>query len=99
MSERILRYNEYLTESAKSIFGDIVEKAFISTYNYSNYDNDIKGIEARLNKEMDSIECDDKAIKYDESAIYIKFTTGKLVEFNNSEWAHIMVASSDIEYK
>jgi len=80
------RYNEVLTQKIKTIFGDIVTKAFIVAVNKhevqhldrcDSYYTDSEG------KEIDTYSlCD----------LVICFKNGKKVQFNYSEWGTISTA-------
>ena len=80
-----VRKDKKLTELAKEIFGDIVNMAYITTYDF-NGDKD--EITSRLDDEKFS-DSSGGNINYDAKTIWIKFTNGKIVEFHNSEWASI----------
>lgn len=92
MNEKIaIRKDKKLTELAKKIFGDIVVMAYVTTYVYSCDNADII---SRLNAE--SFDNDKSSyIDYGAQKILIKFTNGKIVEFENSEWATIDTANDE----
>ena len=85
MSKLAIRYDRNLTNSAKSIFGGIVDKAYISTYDIDSIHDDIM---SRLNEIM-SVSSNERQIDYGSETICIKFTSGAIVEFKNSECAFI----------
>ena len=92
-----LRENKLLSDRAKYIFGDIVDKCYISTTQFEHLSDSV--IEAYL----DEVEChihvknnnDSNDIDYDEETIYILFVSGRLVRFSNSEWADIALESNE----
>lgn len=91
----VIRYDAQLTSAAKNIFGDIVERAYVTTYDYSS---DKDEIALRLNRAV-FVKSEDGEINYSAETIWIRFTNDKLVEFSNSEWAYITLVSMDNAYE
>lgn len=90
-----IRYDPILTKMAVNIFGDIVEKAYITTWDISSDRNDVI---SRLNNNS-FFESKDPVIDYSGEVIWIRFTNGKIVEFQNSEWAYISPIDSTNFYE
>lgn len=90
-----IRYDTELTEVAKDIFGDIVDKAYITTWaEYSDKDEVISRLDSNR-----FIKNEDGSISYDAETIWIKFTNGRLIEFQNSEWAYIRLVNMNEAYE
>jgi hypothetical protein len=83
MKHGVYRKNKKLLATAKNIFGDIIENAYIVAWDDRGWEN------PTVFKDL----ADDSFVKeislnnYDK--IIIKFSTGKDVMFTNSEWASI----------
>lgn len=77
MDRRIVD-NEELTESCRSIFGDIVKKAYKTPY-YNKYDYQV---------EIEILD-DGDIIGWDAQEFIIEFTNGARVLFRNSECASL----------
>lgn len=93
--KKAIRYSKELTEVLINIFGDIVEKAYITTWDINSKQNDVV-----MRLENTSIGVDDlNTLAYDEQTLWIKFTNGKVVEFSNSEWASIGNANIENSYE
>lgn len=94
--KHLLKETTKLTDIAKTIFGDIVNKVYLAEY-YSPL----------LQTEEVTIEIIDKCLKTSESEssdnelsvdninIVIEFKNGNKVSFNNSEWGSISSYSED----
>lgn len=78
-----------LLAKAKAVFGDdLVTNAFVCIYEYSPTTQEETA--ARFAKELHSSgELEDGALNFDSQTIRIQFRTGRVVEFSNSEWAHM----------
>lgn len=82
-----LKRSDYLTETAKNIFGDIVVSARVAVDTFGNpfdsyYENELKKAALSFDKAED-------VIRYDTLTIVIEFNNDRMVRFSNSEWALI----------
>jgi hypothetical protein len=95
MMEKIaIRCDNNLTKAARKIFGDIVDSAYITTWDIDSTEEDVS---SRLNDCKYGEQTNGK-ITYDARTIWIKFTNNNMVEFFNSEWASISRANIDNSY-
>ncbi len=85
-----IRRDENLLVKAKAIFGeDLVTDAFVCTWFVEGVCKPTE-VTIRLNCEMHrSKELDSKRLSYDAQRIRLVFCNGKVVDFDNSEWASI----------
>lgn len=84
-----IRADPDLLLRARRIFGDIVEKAYITGYHLSS--------PGRTQKHLAKVAfANNKAapndICYDAETIWLRFSNGRTVSFQNSEWAIIEIA-------
>lgn len=85
MAIKTIRYSKELTEVARNIFGDIVDKAYVTTWDINS---DKYEVSPRLD-EWGLVKSKDTEINYCGDTIWITFTNDTLVEFKNREWAYI----------
>ena len=91
MDKIAIKYDKHLTELAKSIFGNVVEKAYFSTDRcYSKSE-----IREELKRDKERISNDGSDICLDSNDIVIKFTSGRKVSFRTSEWGWIEPVNLD----
>ncbi len=92
MDKIAIKYDKHLTELAKSIFGNVVEKAYYTTWDFGNSSKAeiLERLKWIQSKYADSIDIS--------NGIWIKFTTGKIVEFS-SRWRAICPAEIDKSYE
>ena len=88
----ILKEVESVTEIAKNIFGDIVNKVYYAELHYDFRDEAIAiaSIEYKIKHSFN----DDKSINQDDKTIIIEFVNGKRVIFSNSEWGSMEAFNS-----
>ena len=89
-----IRFNKRLTELATKVFGDIVARAFITTWDLGSTDTDI---EKRL-QEADCYNSESDEINFDDKVIWIEFINGKIVDFYSAEWGAIKQADLSTSY-
>lgn len=98
-AKSLLLESEKLTQIAKNIFGDIVNKV----YYHDDYYDRIKCTKEDMIRYMQIIEneSDDDLLCVDSTEVVIEFTNGKCVIVNTSEWGSISafkkVGSSMVE--
>ena len=84
MSYTLVKESKRLTRQAKHIFGDIVDCAYFGEYD-SDYGNErLYNTSDQKNTSKDLNEINIGCL-----IVVIKFTNGKVVKFNSSEWGGI----------
>lgn len=81
MSEIVMRKDKNLTMAVKNIFGDIVDSAYVTTWNIRSSRLEIS---ERIKNEF--YESAEDEIDIGGKNIIISFKNGKSVYFTNSEW-------------
>ena len=93
MSELVVRRSPRLLGDARSVFGDIVSAAWLTTHKYEDTYTQAIG---DLDRAEAAIHIDKSgSLNYDAETIWLLFSNGQLVEFNNSEWASIHAVSGE----
>ena len=88
-----IRRDPILLKIAQSIFGkELVIDAFITA---SSYYDDIKTTKENLDSKVYQ-QYRKKHLRYDSETIWLKFSNGKTIEFQNSEWAYIKPAGKGV---
>lgn len=87
MKETKLKESEKLLEAAKSVFGDIIQNAWITTYQLSTSKG--SDVNKRLIKNEIDLSVTDRSIDYGCQTIVIQLTNGNKVTFESSEFALI----------
>lgn len=83
----IIKYNEELTNAAKNIFGDTVEKVFVTTWNFDDsFEDEYEEILERIKSDENRFEIKNDSLFLDAIEIWIKFNNGNTISINNSEW-------------
>ena len=94
MELTVIRYDDNLTKIARKIFGDIIDSAYITTWDITSEKEEILSrLEAGAYKKQT-----DNEIDYNDEIIWIKFTNNNTVAFSNSEWGSIYPADIDNSY-
>lgn len=90
-TKSLLLESEKLTQIAKNIFGDIVNKVYYHDDYY--FDDRIEYTKESMIRFLSTIEfaSDNNSICADYIEVVIEFTNGKCVMFNTSDWGHISV--------
>ncbi|ANM46567.1 hypothetical protein BI036_gp265 [Morganella phage vB_MmoM_MP1] len=90
-AKSLLLESEKLTQFAKNIFGDIVNKVYYHDDIFD--DNRIEYIKEDMPRYLKIIEneSDDDSLCVDSTEIVIEFINGKCVIVNTSEWGSISV--------
>jgi len=84
MDEIAIKYDKRLTELGSSIFGNIVEKAYYTTWDFGD------SSKAEILERLEDEKSDDlSSIDIGGKEIWITFTSGKTVAFSSSEWGDI----------
>jgi len=96
MNTTAIRYNKELTATAKAIFGDIVAKAFTTTWNTTSTKEDVQ---QRLSSEDRDFIREEIEIDIGATEVWIEFTNGKTVAMQSSEWGTIEPAKVSISYE
>ncbi len=100
--KKAFRYNEELTKKAIEIFGDIVKKAYVTTWDYGTlfHDSDTnkKRVESRLLFVIPDF-YDKPTIPYSGRSIWVEFKNGKVVDFKSSSMATIENAATEKCYE
>ena len=78
-----IRKDDILKQMAINIFGDIIEDAYITSFDYINKQQTYDMLKRYTFKRIE------KEIELNSQDIILKFTTGKFVYFTNSEWGTI----------
>jgi len=99
MDKIAIRHDIKLTGIAIKIFGDIVDKAFVTTNTYLLCDTDTDNAETRLTEKSKGIDSDEASIDVDGDMIWIRFKNGKVVSFSASEWGDIFIAKTEESYE
>lgn len=81
-----VKYNKNMTSVAKSIFGNIVKKAY-NVIEMASYRNENDYVEYFNQKKKESFQKD--LIDFDGEKVLIEFENGKKVMFSSSEWAYM----------
>jgi len=80
----ILKEVESVTQIAKNIFGDIVEKVYYAEIAYA-FIAESETIE-RIDNQIESASNQENSIDQDCKTVVIEFVNGRKVIFSNSEW-------------
>ena len=92
MEKIAIKYDKDLAKMAKSIFGNIVERAYYTVWDY--------GSKAETRQRLKNEEQDvSDTIELGHNDIWIKFTSGNMVSFASSEWGHIAPAEIKKSYE
>lgn len=93
MEKNFKIYNESLTAEAKNIFGDIVDKAYITVYCWGDTDSDIEEC-FKIQSEYRSDTAGNNDIYFFKDKIIIDFVNGKSVSFFSDKLANISSAKN-----
>lgn len=91
-----IREDSKLLRQARTVFGDLVKKAWVTAYHYDHVPK--SDTEERLKMSSDKLNERNKAgtLRYDTEDIILEFSNGKTVMFTSSEWnAMILVNIED----
>ena len=91
--------NKELKIHAKKIFGSVVKNAYIVAEKHYGEDSAYVREKIALSKAHIGLNSKPDGIDFGGETIWIEFTTGKIVEFNSSEWAWIQTADVKNSYE
>ena len=94
MEKTAIRHSAELTVMAKKVFGDIVNKAFVTTWDICSDKDEVM---SRIEAEARGLSGDN--IDIGATTLWIMFKNGKFVEFQSSEWGTIGSADTDNSYE
>ena len=84
----LVKESNRLTRQAKHIFGDIIDRAYFGAVTDSSMEDYFNGVLYELSDQKDTSK-DLNSIDIGCLVVVIKFTNGKIVKFNSSEWGDI----------
>ena len=90
----VIKYNKELTRRAALVFGPVVKKAYVSTWDINSSQIDIK---QRLNREEHSVKNSPvkDALDFDSCNIIVEFLSGVVIKLSSSEWGSIGIADTN----
>jgi len=90
----VIKYSKELTRRAALVFGPVVKKVYVSTWDINSSQIDIK---QRLNREEYSVRNTPvkDALNFDSCNIIVEFLSGVKIQISSSEWGSISIADTN----